>query len=87
MVGVGCLPSPPNFFFIKVGNAEKILKSRTLNGTFLRYLKRCFGGWDCGETFRNKDANWYFLAVSFNDSLEVGTSQKFVKLRTLTGAY
>jgi len=25
------------------GTAEKLLKSRTLNGAFLRYLKRCFG--------------------------------------------
>ena len=45
------------------GTAENILKSRTLNGAFLRYLKRCFGSWDCGETFENKDANWWFLAV------------------------
>ena len=45
------------------GTAEKLLKSRTLNGAFLRFLKQCFGSWDCGETFGNKDANWYFLAV------------------------
>ena len=43
--------------------AEIFLKSRTLNGAFLRYLKQCFVCWDCRETFENKDANWYFLAV------------------------
>jgi len=60
--GWGCFPS--RIFFLKnVENAEKFLKSSTLNGAFLRYLKQCFGSWDCGETFDNKDANWYFLAV------------------------
>ena len=39
------------------GTAEKMLKSRTRNGAFLRYLKQCFGSWDCGKTFENKDAN------------------------------
>ena len=42
------------------GTAENILKSRTLNGAFLRYLKRCFGSWDCGETFAIKDTNGAF---------------------------
>jgi len=43
--------------------AEKLLKSRTLNGAFLRYLKRCFGSWDCRETFENKDAYWCKLTL------------------------
>ena len=52
-------PPPPSA--VKVGTAEKMLKSRT--HTFWRYLKRCFGIWNFGETFENKDANWWFLAV------------------------
>ena len=40
MVGIWG-PSPPrNLFF------HKNWKSKTLNGEFLRYLKRCFGSWN-----------------------------------------
>ena len=42
---------------------EKLLKSKTLNGALLRYLKRCFGSWNCTETFEIKDANWRILTL------------------------
>ena len=58
------------------------LKSRTLNGAFLRFLKQCFGSWDCGETFGNKDADWYFLAV-FKTILLEWCFWKFELLRKL----
>ena len=65
------------------GTAENILKPRTLTGAFLRYLKQCFGSWDCVETFGNKDANLYFLAV-FKTIL---WKLEKLEIRTLTGAY
>ena len=46
--------------FLEVATVEKSLKSRTLNGAFIRYLRRCFGSWDCGEPFENKDASCAF---------------------------
>ena len=62
MIG-GWVP-PTEFLFQKnVGHFEKKLKSKTLNGAFWRNMKRCFGSWNLGETFENKDANWWFLAV------------------------
>jgi len=60
------------------------LNLRTLNDAFFTLFEAMFGSWDCGETFKNKDANWSFLAVS---KRFFGTPQKLLKLRTLTDAY
>ena len=42
--------------FFWAGRVEKFLKTRTLNGTFSRNLKRFFESWNCWEKFENKDA-------------------------------
>ena len=49
----GCLPPPPPgiSFSKKMLEMLRKWKSMTLNGALLRYLKRCFGSWDCRETF------------------------------------
>jgi len=47
----------------EVGTVETILKARKLNGAFWRYLKRCFGSWNCLENFETKEAKWYILAL------------------------
>ena len=39
---------------------------RTLIGALYRYLKRCFGCWDCKETIAIKEANWYILTLLRN---------------------
>jgi len=38
---------------LKVGTAEKKSKAKTQNGAFWRYLKWCFGGWNCRENFES----------------------------------
>jgi len=48
---------------IKVGTAEKVLKARKQNGAFWRYLKRCFGSWNCWEKCESKEAKWCILAI------------------------
>jgi len=39
------------------------LKARKLNGAFWRYLKRCFGSWNCLEIIESKEAKWCILAL------------------------
>jgi len=41
---------------MEVGNAEKMLKARGINGAFWRYLKRCFGSGNCLENVESKKA-------------------------------
>ena len=55
-VGVGGLPpNPRNFFFKKKMEMLRIfLKSRALNGAFWRYLKRCFGSWNCWGKMKSR---------------------------------
>ena len=43
---------------LEVGTAEKILKTRKLDGAFWRYSKRCFGSWNCWEKFESTEAKW-----------------------------
>ena len=40
---------------LKVGTAEKMLKSCTIDDAFWRYLKRRFGSWNCWENFEAMD--------------------------------
>ena len=47
--------------FLEVVTFENILNSRTLNDTFSRNLKRCFGSWHCWENIAIKDAKRYIL--------------------------
>ena len=43
---------------MEVATAKKILKARKLNGAYWRYLKRCFGSWNCLEKNESKVAKW-----------------------------
>ena len=45
------------------GTAWKTLKARTQNGAFWRYLKRCFGSWNCWEKCESKEAKWCILVL------------------------
>jgi len=40
-----------------------MLKQRKLNGIFRRYLKRCFGSWNCLENVETKEAKWHIPAL------------------------
>ena len=42
---------------LKVGTAEKILKTRKLDGAFWRYSKRCFGSWNSLENVEARKIN------------------------------
>jgi len=39
------------------------LKARRLNGAIWRYLKRCFGNWNCLENVETKEAKWCNMAL------------------------
>jgi len=58
---------------LEVGIAEKILKARKLNGSFWRYLKRCF---EVETTKKNesKEAKYCILALFVIQTLDVGTA-------------
>ena len=40
-----------------------MLKAMTLNGALWRYLKRCFGSWNCLENVESKEAKWCVLTL------------------------
>ena len=52
---------------------------RTHTGAFWGNLKRCFGSWNCGETFENKDASWWFLVVFETTVLKLELLRNFLK--------
>ena len=48
----------------EVETAETILKARTQNGAFWRYLKQILGSWNCWENVESKEkvsAFWFYL--------------------------
>ena len=50
-------------YVLEVGTAENILKARTLNGAFWRYLKQYYWSWNCWEFFKSNDAKRCILAL------------------------
>jgi len=52
---------------LEFGNAKKILKARTQNGAFWRYLKHYLESWNCWERIESKEKNgafWCYLKRS-----------------------
>ena len=67
--------------FEKLGTAEKMLKTRSLNDAFCRNLKRCFGSWNCWE--KNKKTTGRLMvhsAAVWNDE-KYGTDLSLSNVR------
>ena len=51
---------------LEIGNGKKVLKARTQNGAFWRYLKQFLGSWNCWENFESKEKNGAFRCFAKN---------------------
>ena len=69
---------------LKVGTAEKKSKAKTQNAAFWRYLKRCFGSWNCWENVESKESKGCILTLFV---IEVGTAEKKSKAKTQNVAF
>ena len=59
---------------LEVGTAVKMLKAKTQNGAFCRYLKRFLGSWNCWRKKWNQGRCMVHSDAIWNDLLEVGTA-------------
>jgi len=49
--------------FLAVGTVEKMLKARTIDGAYWRYLERFSRSWNGCDNLKSKQGKWCILAL------------------------
>ena len=73
--------------FLEPGNAEKMLKARTIDNTFWHYLKRCSWSWNSGQSQKKQGRKIVHSGAICNNVFEVWNDEKILKAWTQNSAF